>query len=247
MGGLLDRLPILLEEAEEDLPFLRDNAANVDKDKNGSASNVLSNTLRFTGVAVYAVNSDSVACKAFLQEAASIRLELIKRFNAGEKISESYVSMLSYKPLFNALASGDFKLARELAMVMGGREKIESEYDHPFDSSLGYALKALVLDASDQEEKIAQFNAIVNEPGNKDFVGYAEAFEAIQNKDVKQFVLALQAVILGHKNQCKGNGVFKGTEDEVLCVWGVGLVNLAKSKGLEAALDDPLIPASLTM
>ena len=72
---------------------------------------VSGHVLRFAGVAEYVANSNVEAFKKYLQEAARIKLKLIMRFDGGEPISESYVSMLSYKSLFNALASGDFVLA----------------------------------------------------------------------------------------------------------------------------------------
>lgn len=247
MSGLIDRLPILLEEAIEDIPYIKENAANFEKDKNGSSSSTLANLFRFAGVGEYIVNSNVTAFKSYLKEAAKLRLNLIRRFDGGEDVSKSYVTMLSYKSLFSALASGDFLLSKDLASVMGGREKIEAKSDHPFDMALGYALKALVLNAEDQKEKVAQLKSVASEPGNRDFVGYAVAFEAIVNTDVDSFVSALQSVVEGHKKQCKGNGVFKDAEDEVLCVWGVGLVNLAKLKGLEVQFDDPLIPSSLSL
>lgn len=245
MDQLTDRLPILLEEAVEDIPYLRKNANDLVKDQNGSCSSALSNVLRFIGVAEYIINSNVSAFRKNLQEAASIRLNILRRFDNGEPISKSYISMLAYKALYNALASGVFETATGLALLMGGRDDIEKENDHPFDSAMGYALKALVLNLDVQGEKVEQFKAEVNMPDNKDFIGYAEAFEAIQNKNVKLFVKALQSVVTGHKKQCKGSGVFKGTEDEVLCVWGIGLANLARLKGLEFQFDDPLIPATL--
>lgn len=245
MSRFLDRLPILLEEAEEDLPLLRENAAKADKDKSGSSSNVLSNVLRFLGVAEFVANANVEKFIKSLREAAYIRLGLIVRFDEGEPISESYVSMISYKSLLNALASGDFGLAVSLAGVMGGRGEIEKNNDHPFDIALGYALRSMVLNADDQVEKLAQLKAVLNEPENKDFVGYSKSLEAILNGNVEQFVIALQEVLLGHNNQCKGNGVFKNSEDEVLCVWGLGVTNLARSKGMNVQFDDPLLPASL--
>ena len=51
----------------------------------------------------------------------------------------------------------------------------------------------------------------------------------------------------GHKRQCKGKGLFKDTVDEVLCVWGLGMANLARMCGLELDKmpDDSLIPSEL--
>jgi len=245
MSGIIDRLPILFEESMEDLPYLKDNAKNPKKDKNGSASNTLANLIRFIGVSEFLLNQNIEGFRRFLSDAAQIRLSLIERFDKGEAISKSYVSMLSYKSLFNALASGDLGLAKKLASTMGGRDDIEREYDHPFDRALGYALKAIVLNSVEQGEKAAEFRTVIEESGNIDFIGYADAFEAILNCDAESFMNALQSIVSNHKKQSKGNGVFRDSEDEVLCIWGVGLVNLAKLRGMEIKFDDPLIPVSL--
>lgn len=245
MSKLIDRLPILLEEAIEDLPYLKEDAENPEKDKSGSASNTLANLLRFTGVAEYMVNSDVTSFKSYLKDAGKIRMKLLHRFEDGEPVSKSYISMLGYKSLFTVLASGDFESSKKLAALIGERDQIEAEYDHPFDRVLGYALKSLVLNTNDQAEKIAQFKAITNESENQDFVGYVDGFDAIQNDNAESFAYALRRIISGHKKQCKGSGVFKDTEDEVLCVWGIGLVKLANARGLRVKFDDPLIPEEL--
>lgn len=246
MSKLIDRLPLLLEESIEDLPYLKENAKNQKKDKTGSASNLLGYVLRFIGVAGYVVNSDVDYFKSFLQNSAKIRIQLLNRFEREKLISKSYVSMISYKSLFTALASGDIELSKQLAVLSGGRDKIEVEYDHPFDLTLGYALKSLVLNSDDQAEKISQFKVVVSsDSDNSDFVGYVEGFEAIYTGNVELFFNAMKKVISGHKRQCKGSGVFKDTEDEVLCVWGLGLINLAIARGMSVEFIDSLIPKPL--
>ncbi|HAS6360216.1 TPA: hypothetical protein RQJ98_000526 [Vibrio vulnificus] len=245
MSGIEQRLPMLATMRKKHLGQLESNMLDPAKDKGGAATTSLAGTLRFLAVANLKLEGDVQGFKEALSRAASCRLTLFKRSKNGEAIPPSYLAMISYKSLFDALAAGDYELSKELASVMGGRDEIEKENDHPFDRALGYALKALVLNADDQAEKIEQFRSAASESDNTDFLGYAEAFEAIKNSDSELFVSALQHLLLGHKKQCKGSGVFKDSEDEVLCVWGIGLVNLAKSRGLAPKIDDPLIPASL--
>jgi hypothetical protein len=246
MSGIEQRLPMLANMRKKHLSQLENNVLDPAKDKGGAATTSLAGTLRFLAVANLKLEGDVQGFREALSRAVSCRLALFERSKNGEAIPPSYLAMISYKSLFDALASGDYGLSKELASVMGGREKIEKENDHPFDRALGYALKALVLNADDQEEKIAQFKAIASESDNVDFLGYAEAFVAIKNNDADLFASALQSVLSGHNNQCKGSGFFKDSEDEVLCVWGVGLINLAKERGLAIQVDDPLIPASIT-
>ena len=246
MNGLEKRLPLLWEMRKKHLVQLRANQSDLSKDRNGAASNSLGGTLRFIGVADYNLKGDKEAFRANLREAALLAKQLFNRFDAGEAIARSYVSMLSYKALFNALAAGDFELARELAGKMGGRKSVESEYDHPFDRVFGYTLKSFVLDDVKAAQKwLPEFKVICADRNNADFRGYCEVFEGIQAQDLSKAQEGLVAIAKGHKNQSKGGGVFENCEDEVLSVWGVGVANLARISGLPVESPDPLIPADL--
>src|SRR5690606_4644420 len=112
---------------------------------------------------------------------------LIERFDAGEDISPSYVSMMSYKSLMDALAAGDGQVAKDIAAKMGGRSSIESEYDRPFDLAFGYALKHIVLsDVDSVGQWLDALEVASKDPENKDFFGYAKVLKAIVDKDVPQ-------------------------------------------------------------
>lgn len=246
MAGIIDRLPNLVELRYENLPILQNNASDQEKDKNGSASSSLAGSLRFLGVANYILNHDISMFKEYLSEAAAIRKQLFERFEGGEPISESYVAMLSYKALMNALAAGDFELSKELASMMGGRDEIEKEHDHPFDYALGYTLKSFVLnDYHGMQQWAKNFEAVCTEKENVDFLGYAQLFIAILNKDENKANQGISEIIKGHKKQSKGYGVFKDSEDETLCVWGIGMVNLARYRNLNVQGSPPLVPDDL--
>lgn len=248
MSDIGQRLGMMREMRRKHLPQLRANCASPEKDRNGSATNSLTGTLRFLAVADYVLEGNVQACKAGLAEAASLRKQLLDRFDSGESISPSYVSMLTYKGLFNALASGDAAVSRELAERMGGREAVESEYDRPFDIAMGYALKAVLADDDGASRPYVEaLERACQEPENADFKGYASVLRAILSQDAKSGESALDEVIAGHRRQSKGRGLFKDTEDEVLCVWGVGIINLARMRGLAIGSREPLVPADLLL
>ena len=81
--------------------------------------------------------------------------------------------------------------------------------------------------------------------GNTYFRGYARIFEAILTGDAEQANAGFVELLKGHRRMCKGNGLFCLTADVDLCVWGLGLANLARSHGLDINISDPLIPAEL--
>jgi hypothetical protein len=246
MAGMLNRLKMLSDMRRENITVLLANARDSAKDKNGSASASVASTLRFLGVADYVLKGDIVQFKSNLAQAAEIRLNILRRFMNGEPISRSYISMLNYKSLCNALAACDMGLAKSLAIQMGGRKELEKEYDHPFDYALGYALRAFVLgEEEDMGKWASEFAAICEAKENLDFAGYAEVFQGILQKDVDMVKNGLKSVVKGHAKQSKGKGVFSDSEDELLCIWGVGIANLARAHGMVVDGEPPLIPNDL--
>ncbi len=225
------------------LPIVENNAANGAKDKDGSATAMLALTYRFIGINEFLLNSDIDSFQKNLTKAAQLRLNLFRRYESGEGIDPSYVSMLSYKSVFDALAANEWRIATDLAQMMGGRSDIENEYDHYFDFAFGYALKAVIA-STDDHSVLESFNEIVQEKEFSGFQGYGIALKGIVLRDDELVNSGLMSIVDGHRNEAR-NGVFKGTDDEFLCVWGVGLSNLAKHKGLRLSIDDELIPKKL--
>ena len=238
----IKQMPILLEEALEDLPILRKNAADPGKDRTGSASNVLSNVLRFTAVAEFVVNSDVGAFRGLLKESAQIRHDLIGRYKAGQSVSRSYVSMINYKALFNALASTHMGLARSLAFAMDASKELVDEYDTDLDASLGRALRAIVIGSDDQGERIERLKEKAGESDEAPlFLAISELLGAFVSKPEVPVDRLFETFVVAHRR----SQIFSGTEDALVSVWGVGIANLMKDRGLSVAVDDKLIPKPL--
>lgn len=244
--AITNRLGLLREMRRKHLAQLRLNQSIPGRDKDGSTSDSLAGSLRFLGVADYVLDKNVPAFREQLSEAAELRLKLFERFDAGEAISPSYVSMMAYKPLLNALAAANEALARSLAARMGGREAVEAEYDRPFDRALGYCLKSILArDSVGAQRALQELDRACKEPENVDFSGYAKALRSIIERSPDMLPEAFDEIIAGHRKQSLGTGLFKDTEDEVLCVWGVAVANLARWSGLPAPGADSLVPAEL--
>jgi hypothetical protein len=242
--SILSRIEILLEEHKEDFPQLVANAKN--NDPRGVATASLIGAHRFIGVAEFLLQGNVASFRRELTASAQCRLDLLDRFEAGGNVSPSYVSMTgSYKALLDALAAADDGLSQELASRIGGREAIEKENDHPFDIAFGYALKAAVLQSGDLSLRLETFAKEVAKAANRDFAGYSSALTAVSSQEATDLAPIFLTILEGHKRQSKGNGVFKGTESEGLCVWGIAIANLLISKGKAVMVDDPLLPKVL--
>ena len=247
MTPIIDRMPQLLNTYRDELiPSQVQQIAEPSADRNGRGTNLCAGLQRFRGVAEYVVQHEPQAFRRELRAAAGARLRLLARHDAGEPIADSYVSMLSYKSLYDALAAGAWDVATALAERMGGRDEIETYHDHPFDYAMGYALKWFVLgDREQMTEWSARFSAECRKKGNANFRGYACVFEAILSGDQAEAEGGLRDIVAGHRKLSRGRGVFAGTEDEALCVWGLGLAKLCRRRGLPVGPVPPLIPADL--
>jgi hypothetical protein len=246
MSNIKDRLLMLREMRRKHLHLLRLHEKDRERDKDGSASNSLSGTLRFLAVADYIIDKDIKSFKDKISESSVLRCKLFDRFESGEKISPSYVSMISYKALLNVLASGDEGIARCFSERIGGRVHIEKEYDRPFDIAIGYSIKYIVLsDFPSASPWVDKLDALCREEENVDFLGYAKVLRALLGRDRQHANYGLIDIVAGHKRQIFGNGLFKDTEDELLCVWGVAMANLARMHGIQVDSVEPLIPSDL--
>lgn len=80
-----------------------------------------------------------------LWEAKRLYIDVIERYDRGDSINWSHVSMVRFYELLDSLAAGDLELARQFATLIGGRTEAERRNDNPFLTAIGYGIKAAVL------------------------------------------------------------------------------------------------------
>jgi hypothetical protein len=245
--SMRDRMPTILAILNESLPKGKANASDSTKDINGSSTSVLKNALRDIGVAEFVINGDVGSFRRHLSESAKLQLSLFERSVLGEPISTSYAySVLAYKEVFDALAACDMATAEALARHMGRRPDWEDKHDHPFDRAMGRTLKAFVLGLRDEMvTQLDGFSERCKKREDADFSGYATVFRALLEQDAALAQEGLSALVKGHQKQIKRGGVFHGSMDEVICVWGVGMANLTRWRGLPLEAAPPFLPAEL--
>lgn len=239
---------ILLERIERDneaLPSLRAKA-EAGRDPRGIAANMFGATMRGLSIAEFVINRDRNQVLQGLTECARIALSLFERADRGEPIDWSFLTLLAYQDVFDALAVGDLNLGKALAKHIGRQDKKVREKVHPFDIALGYCLLAFVLrDETEMPARVDAFAEACEKGTGRDFHGYVQVFCAVLAGDSAAANAGFVEVLKGHRRQCKGNGIFRFTPDKHLCVWGLGLANLARHYGLNISICDPLIPSEL--
>jgi hypothetical protein len=240
----IEKLAALEEMCQPDIELLRRKILE-GKDKNGSIANNLANTYRLLGVADYLLRQDIKGFKEKLSAAAELRSSLFSRFDAGEDISPSYVSMISYMALLDALAAQNIIVSQRLASQMGGRDELEKVHDRDFEMSMGYSLKYIIASEYDKAAIWIERLESACDAAEKDFSGVPIIFKSICDADVRGLEEGFFIFSKGFKKQCKGKGLFRGTEDEVLCLWAVAFGNLAINKNLELRSVSGLAPTEL--
>jgi hypothetical protein len=240
--------PEVLGEIRESLPGSLKKADALDRDAKGLFTLRVASKLRNLAVVGFLVEKDVSLFRSSLVEATNRRIQLMDRFDAGDPISPSLVSMMTYQELLDALASNDLEAAKALSEQMGGRPAVEQEHDSDFEIAIGYALKAILAD--DDAAALTRLDDLERSSTHKDYVsfaGYVPVLRAIVLRNSAALEAAFPDLLAGHRRASKGNGLFSGGVDEFLCVWGIGLINLAGSRGMVIKVDDPLIPAELIL
>jgi hypothetical protein len=178
---------------------------------------------------------------------APLAEKLFKRHSVGDSISASYLSLLNYKHVFAALAAGEWNQARTLAELIGNWGEKDKEMVHPFDYFFGMTLKHVVLEDKDKSlEFLQDFREVCEKEDMQDFLGYGDVFQAILDQNLQAAQDGLQRIATGHEKQGKGRGIFSDlVDDQLLCVWGIGMANLCRNRGLPVEGIPPLIPDDL--
>lgn len=241
-SDVIQRIQARLKFEREDLALLEKKALDTTSDARGVEARSVASSKRFLAVAEYVVDGNIEGFRSTLTESAQIRLSLLKRYSRGEPISPSFVSMSVFTAVLDFLAAGDFQGAEQIAVYVGNHPSD----DHPFDLAFGHALKAVVLeDKQSASSRCRALSKLLEKNENRDFTGYGNALAAILDHDSQQLGSALQAVVKGHIRQSKNRGLFRYKVDAALCVWGLGVANLATHHGLNPIAVPPLIPSDL--
>lgn len=243
MDKRIERWTVIYEERLPRLPKARAAASDHEKDlrARGGISGDLSLDLRFIGVAEYVLHGDQESFRRNLRESAELQLLLCRWFEEGKPIAPSYVTLLAYQEIFSALAAGAFDVAESIAGLVSIEKGITS-----FDQALGLGVKWFVL--GDKEHAPAAAERLTAECAKKKhlrFAGYARVFEGMLAEDKEAIEAGFGELLEGHRKLSKGNSLFSGRIDEMLSVWGLGMLNLCRWKGFDVSVDDPLIPGEL--
>jgi hypothetical protein len=109
---LIKRWAEILQEIAGRIPMLYERYNDPKRNFKGDFNSSLQGHYRDLAVLGYLLNNNALGFKENLSKAVPIKMELMQRYDRGDPIHPSRVSMTRFEKLFDALASGDMSLAQ---------------------------------------------------------------------------------------------------------------------------------------
>jgi hypothetical protein len=211
----------------------------------GANISLLVNELRFLGVAYYVRDNDVQKFNEYLFLASKLMLRLLS-IPEEQNVSRQKFVLRRYQELLTAMSCGCMEEAIEMAKILGYRPEIEKQFDDELSQAIGYTLKKILHDDPQwTESRLVDLKQAAIKSKVSGLSGIGDIFAGILSKDQELVDFGFEKFLQEYKKQCKGRGMFKGLEDEMLCVWGIGLANLVIYKGMEVNIEDELMPREL--
>lgn len=245
------RQPDVIARQLHDLPICEANARDVEKDKTGGCSALLSGEYRWHAVHEYDENKNSEGFRRYLCLSANLAATLLRRLLAGEPISSGKFTVRdAYMSILDAWAALDFGLARQIAGLIEelpeDHQETEGTFGYVMDPALGQTLTCLALGRLLEAEKWnSKFLDLCRKGTYRHERGYPMLISAFLSHKSDLIPEALAAIIEGH--DASQETVGHRTEFALLCLWGLGVVNFGIQMGYNIDLDDPMIPKDLQM
>ena len=237
-------MPKLVERLEECVAYSKKNLTRSIERFLQYGDNYIITTYRKLAVADYLSSRDPIIFRSHMRLASEYQIKLFERFEAsGEEITQgSFTGLVSDLEVWNALATCDFELTKKL---MGHVYKNNSGViDHPNPRFYHYMHRTLILGVPVPNNFFEEITVIFAKKF-KSFTGYPKAFKAILNKDIPAFEEAFTEIMKGHKVLCRSGSYFGDSVDEIIAIWPLGMINLAKFHGMDVRIAHPLIPKDL--
>lgn len=221
--AILDRISILLQERQEDLPFLIE---GTEACEDGSMRDMLAGELRFIAVCKLRLEGDSTAFRSGIEKGLSVTEALFDEFDAGRPVDDSFVTYTQFHWVLDAFAAGLIDDGIRFARKLGRRPSAERKNDSMFVTEMGRAICEMVDNKPPQ-------NSLRKQLVGSAFEGYWSVLCAIHTGDAIAVSQGMDEVLKRHEELCRAGEEFADTPDELVCMWGLGLMNYARHKGIK--------------
>ncbi len=171
---------------------------------------------------------------------------LYERHDAGENLYLVRNGSFHHVYIFHALSINDLQTARLFAERCDPEKLVPDDAPHPFNQELTLSLRSVILGDGDKARHwLDKFDRRCQAKRNAAYAGYGLALRAIMEADERKFQQALVRIVEDFPRQTRAQEFFYNADKAAFSCYGVGLVHLARSRGLVVEFDHPLIPAAL--
>ncbi|WP_428240631.1 hypothetical protein [Gynuella sp.] len=145
-----------------------------------------------------------------------------------------------------ALSFNSVSLAKEMAEYCS-TEKLKGSFEPPpYSVEWTLSLKYLILDIEKEGKKwLAEFHKRSGNKSNLKYLGYANAMQAIWDRNESAFIKALDHINEHYPKQINSNAMFWRIDQHFFSQYGIALVYLAHSKGMNIVYENTYFPADM--
>lgn len=234
MNTFLERLPSIQKR------FI--NNFNWMKGERGEAPREWSNYMschRLFAVTSYVLDHDREGFFEHLKKYVDYQIKLFSQEDEKRRLHEYRVP--TFREVFISLCLGSPENALSLMEYI---KQVDLNDSTKLATAFHKAFRLLILGTGGTPAELDE-NIIIFQNKYKSYTGYPLCFKAIYDQDSIAFQKGFEVLMKGHKVLSRANNEFGNTVDSIIALWPLGIVNLARMKGMDVMVDHPLIPQDL--
>ncbi len=193
-------------------------------------------------------NGDAEKFRGYIEQTWAIYKELLERSDISKDVEESLFFETKYDKIILLLSAGLINETIEYSRILFNHYRarnLKEGDEHIFIILMVHTFYRLILNEPGCEEWIHKFYDRCAKPrGEKYCIGFVKIMDGIYKKD-SQLIESGFLDILKFKGSIKRSDI-DSTGNKDFCYWGIGLANLAISRGIQFTVPkNPYFPQQL--
>jgi hypothetical protein len=191
---------------------------------------LLASALRAIAINGYLLTQSVRDLRTYMHEAARVNIEIVKCVARLAHKDPSFRALDNFREILDALGGDDVESARTLAELTLKENTPKELTSHRYCKHMGRSVLAAVLAVGEPERHQECMAYCVQK--NRKYAGYPLAMLAVYRRDQAAFHAAINEILRGHVALAR-NVVTAMDIEPHLCVWGIGMVRLARHRGMD--------------
>tara|TARA_B100001248_G_C27398472_1_gene467658 strand:- start:5834 stop:6619 length:786 start_codon:yes stop_codon:yes gene_type:complete len=235
----------LLEFEEEEISRFNQKLDSENLSRQWSGLNGLADSFRGHAVYSYMIKRDREGFYLDMKKSISYALQLVVQHRAISAKGSARMGVHHKTALLSCLICSDFKLAKRIV-----------DYNRPY-AELGnkvnyyqmlYLFCDIMVDSPEkQKDLLLYLNKYIEHSSQyeRPYEGYGYVMKGIIQRDESVLSLGVNKVLEDHKSLAASVDGFECEPDAYICLWLLGLLNLAIALGMKVDIDHKYLPKDL--